>query len=70
MVGSASPTRLVFFRLIHTSVFVATVGMGLCPAPTLDEVPCSVKFRNERSDKESHKSGVLVSRLTGQYYTS
>ena len=29
-----------------------------------------VKFRNERSDKESQKSDVLVSRLTRQYNTS
>ena len=29
-----------------------------------------VKFRNERNDKESQKSDVLVSRLTKQYKTS
>ena len=29
-----------------------------------------MEFRHERSDKESQKSGVLVSRLTRQYNTS
>ena len=46
----------------------STLVIGRCHFYQADQL-LVVKFRNERNDKESQKSDVLVSRLTRQYNT-